>query len=463
MRDFSFNSTIIDIVALKFEYLNKVSDKDLFLELIPLYEFIMETTPVFEVVQKNIIELQNGYEEFAKVESEVAEKLKVLKDKFIILRPTSDDSNYDDSQMVNDPRSIDMKYIGTFKRFDNLLVGKNIGLDNGTPVLPPNEYDNSSPVKNAMSILMGKFQKSIEGLDKVIPEDIKQFYFELYGVTSRYDYLYKKFVNFRRISLGSALIELEHIVEEINPRPKMFTKFEDMLTCPQPYALRPLAYEPIRKIVYKGENPDPELIIEVKNLLNRINYGLVTGISQNLLHDQVVSKFKTRCMWYDKVRVRKILLDSQGNLIRNKEDELIKEMARYLFDNGFPVLFHVQTENLQTDLMDPSVKYPLLIEGKAYTSSCKSELIQGIAQLHDYLNNFETTHYYIRDAYYVVFRINGPIYDFPKEIITNRYRIIPVIIDLGDSTVSGRNQVSQPVIINNEEIIHEIDSCSSDK
>lgn len=162
-------------------------------------------------------------------------------------------------------------------------------------------------------------------------------------------------------------------------------------------------------------------------------------------------------MWYDKVRTRSLLLDEDGNLIREKENTLVKEMARYLFDNGYPVLFHIRTENLETDLMDPSQKYPLLIEGKAYSSnSAKSDLIQGIAQLHAYMNTFETTHYYIPEAYFVVFRISGPVYDFPKEILTNRYRIIPVIIDLGDSSVSGSRQQNQPIFIKHEDIIHEI-------
>lgn len=166
-------------------------------------------------------------------------------------------------------------------------------------------------------------------------------------------------------------------------------------------------------------------------------------------------------MWYDKERTRLLLLNQDRQLIRGKEDTLVKEMARYLFDNGYPVLFHVQTENLETDLMDPSQKYPLLIEGKAYSTSAKNDLIRGIAQLHAYLNNFETTHYYIPDAYFVVFRISGPVYDFPKEILTNRYLIIPVIIDLGDSSASGSKQQNQPVIISRKEIIHQIEADES--
>lgn len=48
-----------------------------------------------------------------------------------------------------------------------------------------------------------------------------------------------------------------------------------------------------------------------------------------------------------KERVRNLLIDAEEQLIRAREDTLVKEMARYLYDNGYPVMFHVQTENLQ--------------------------------------------------------------------------------------------------------------------
>lgn len=88
-------------------------------------------------------------------------------------------------------------------------------------------------------------------------------------------------------------------------------------------------------------------------------------------------------------------------------------------------------------------------------------MIRGIAQLHAYLNNFETNFYRIRDGYFVVFRLNGPIYDFPKEILTNRHRIVPVLVDLGDSHVSGSRQAALPIIVTDDEIMNAIDDSSS--
>ncbi len=457
--DFKLTNGVADLLTIKFEYLKQASDTDLFLELIPLHQILLETPAVFNVIYKSLIELNNENKNYYEAEKQIAEELKALKERFIAMFPELDDSNYQTSFREDDPTSfLNTDYLFTFKRFDNLLNGVITGLDKCTPVERPDRYENQTLIYKAINVLLGKWSTAVnDHQDRYQDPLFQQYFVDQNNLSETYNYLFRKLINYHRVSLGAEFHLLHNLIKEINPEPRILTKFEDLYDSPQPYVLRPLAYQPIRDAIYKGTTPDPEQVKEVRQHLDRMYYGILSGLSQNLLHEQVVLNFKTRCMWYDKERIRGMLLDSEGNLIRDKEDTLIKEMARYLFDNGFPVLFHIQTENLQTDLMDPSIKYPLLIEGKAYKTSCKDELLRGIAQLHGYLNNFESQHYYIRDAYYVVFRIRGPLYDFPTEIITNRYRIIPVLIDLGDSSVSGSRQESQPVIIKIEEIIQEIE------
>lgn len=138
-----------------------------------------------------------------------------------------------------------------------------------------------------------------------------------------------------------------------------------------PFSLAPLMYKPIRDTIYKHAVPNKDWISEIRQHLERLRYGIISGLLENQSHQQLIQRFKTRCMWYDKERVRDLIMDRHGHLIRAKEDTLIKEMARYLYDNGYPVMFHVQTENLQSDLMDPSERATVFIEGKAYTSACK--------------------------------------------------------------------------------------------
>ncbi|CAM4118634.1 hypothetical protein BAAL111456_16270 [Bacillus albus] len=452
MQDLRLTEGLVSIINQKFEYLKKVSDQELFLEIIPLYNFLLSTPQVLGIIQKSNIELQNEINHFNILEKEVQQEIKKLKDIFVSKYPDLDDLDCETPMLPE----MFMNYHFSFKRFENLLNGIWEGIDRATPVESPSLYDNQSNIKKALHILESKVNQKIQELEangQSHSEDVNLFFLNLKNVANRYDYAYKKLINYKRVSFSSSMNYVERLVKEINPEPQICNTVEDLLSTMS----LPPTFEDARNTVYKDWIPSIGLVDTVRRHLERVHAGLLNGVTQNLLHEQVISKYKTRCMWYDKARTRSLLLDKDGELIRGKEDTLVKEMARYLFDNGYPVLFHVQTENLETDLMDPSQKYPLLIEGKAYSSSVKSDLLRGIAQLHAYMNNFETTHYYIPDAYFVVFRISGPVYDFPKEILTNRYRIIPVIIDLGDSSVSGSRQQNQPIIIKYEDIIHQIE------
>lgn len=455
MNDLRLVNSISELVNYKFEYVATVPPQLLFLECVPLYKFIVSTSPVADVIHRAINELVTAHREFSEVETSLAAELPNLKRQLVEMYPDVDDSSYELTN-VRDP-----SYLFTFRRFDKLLAGETEGLDAGTPVLPAEPYENTSPVNTALQILRGKITDKVRELKNNIPQPFSDYILKFRTSSDRYEFAFREFVNFKLVSLAESFLSLQRLVREINRQPRELKTLEDLWGGSYSYALEPLMYEPIRETVYKEKEASEELITSIKKIINRLRYGILAGLAENLSHQQVVNKFKTRCMWYDKARVRQLILDENGQYVRGKEDTLIIEMARYLFDNGYPVLFHVQTENLQTDLMDTSQRYPLLIEGKAYAGTHKRELIRGIAQLHGYLNNFDSTHYYVRDAYFVVFRLSGPIYDFPEQIVTNRYRIMPIVIDLGDSSVSGSRQDSQPVVITLEEILHDIEQEKS--
>ncbi|PFC60783.1 hypothetical protein CN266_25485 [Bacillus cereus] len=466
MRDFRLNDGILSLVNCKFEYLNEIEGRELFLELIPLRDFLLSTPQILGVITKSNIELENEYNQLTKVELEIKEDIRLLKEKLVSICPGIDDTNYE-ANPTSIELGIDTNYLNTFKRFENLLNNIKIGIDKGTKIVSSGIYNNERDTNQALKILISKFEQVKQELNE---QDANYFYLSLQNVINRYDYAYKKFVNHKNVSLSSSVHYINRIVKEINQQLPFYDSLEGLMKMFQLQSSHLHEFLHIRRYVYDDANQSiagvtkeivTEVTIKVRKHLKRVHYGILNGITQNLLHEQVISKYKTRCMWYDKERTRSLLFNEKGEYIRGKEDTLVKEMARYLFDNGYPVLFHIQTENLQTDLMDPSQKYPLLIEGKAYTSSVKSTLIRGIAQLHAYMNNFEATNYYIPVAYFIVFRLSGPIYDFPKEILTNRYRIIPVIIDLGDSSVSGSKQENAPVTISHKEIIHQIEGVNN--
>jgi len=94
-----------------------------------------------------------------------------------------------------------------------------------------------------------------------------------------------------------------------------------------------------------------------------------------------------------------------------------------------------------------AVGRPLLVEGKAHKSDARGDIVHGIGQLHAYMTTLEGTPLHVKEGHYVVFRLGGPIYELPAVVETNRFRIYPHTIDLGDSGDSGRLQPKPEVII----------------
>ncbi|NOU83891.1 hypothetical protein GC101_34110 [Paenibacillus sp. LMG 31459] len=341
------------------------------------------------------------------------------------------------------------EYEYSFNRFDNLLKNEKFHRD---------KFLEIDPIIIAVRFLRNKFDEYkkkdeckewFEGKGNTFIEELNNF-----EITCMQRY--RNYLAFSRRSLGADLIYIEGFILRLNPTKKLrlFSCDED---ANEPHSfsndeasnLLPALFG---QKFFQSEPEFKKICITISGKILNVLHKVKIQIDEYLSIEQVVEKFKIRCMWYDKDRIRS-LIDSSEPTRNKNEDILMKEMALYLFDNGYPVLSKIQTENLQTDLMDFSKDISILIECKVYQKNCRDILIKGIAQLHSYLNNFENSHFRITKAYYVVFRTGGPLYDFPKEIPFQRFSIIPYVIDLGDSKVSGSRQSEKPNIISLDEII----------
>jgi hypothetical protein len=97
-----------------------------------------------------------------------------------------------------------------------------------------------------------------------------------------------------------------------------------------------------------------------------------------------------------------------------------------------------------------------LIEVKVCKKSDRRYILQGLKQIHAYLSSCESE-FQISEGYYVIFRLGGAVYELPHKILTNRFTIYPIIMDLGESLDSGSKQVP-PIQISLEEIIERVRS-----
>jgi hypothetical protein len=251
--------------------------------------------------------------------------------------------------------------------------------------------------------------------------------------------LYRGFNNYCRVSPESSLIMLYKATNAINPMPEQYKAWMDLVdTMIQNVVLEKNQFqEEIQNIVYKDKD-NPDLIESYKIYLRRAYEGIRAAIGSQLLHYEILQRYKARCMWYDQQRLRKLAEVNEGN----EEDALTRDLALYLFDNGISTLYRVRRGTHEYDLMGHRTENPIFVEVKAYKTShnTRHNLTKGIAQLHAYLNSLEADNVFVEEGYYAIYRLGGPLYDLPWKISTNRRTFYPIIIDLGPSEVSGSRQ-----------------------
>jgi hypothetical protein len=173
------------------------------------------------------------------------------------------------------------------------------------------------------------------------------------------------------------------------------------------------------------------------------------------MHHGILLRYKARCMWYDRRRLERLVKENE----EKQEDVLTRDLALYLFDNGISTLYRVKRGRHEYDLIGDQTKARIFVEVKVYKDSknARRDLIQGIAQLHAYLNGLEADDVASQEVYYVIYRLGGRLCDLPEEIPTNRRTFYPVIIDLGASRESGSRQ-PKPISIPLRDFFAQIES-----
>ena len=173
----------------------------------------------------------------------------------------------------------------------------------------------------------------------------------------------------------------------------------------------------------------PELRVDLERVHEAIHAALGTSLSSLSL----VSRFKERCTWFDKWRMRSIAAGN-GEEKGVREDRLTMELARYLHDNGLFSLVRVRMANLEPDVISPFGARRLVIESKVYDKgeSARGAVRHGFWQLHSYLTALETKTVHAHEGFLVIFRLGGGICDAPSTASLNRFRIHILTIDLGE-------------------------------
>ncbi len=271
-------------------------------------------------------------------------------------------------------------------------------------------------------------------------EAIEQLVLELQHICDLDLHLNRRLENYILISPAAALLRLRDLVNQVNPRPQKymslaerdFRQFRERLS-----NITQLGAQ-VEEVVYLDKEHG-DLIQSCKVDLRLVYEGLRAEIGSRLVHYELLnSRYKARCMWYDRERLTSLIEQHPSN----EEHALTTDLALYLFDNGVSTLYRLKRGAHEYDLVDYQTENPIFIEVKVYKSSknARRNLVRGVAQLHGYLNGCEAEGIFVEEAYYVVYRLGGPLYDLPWEIPTNRRTFYPIVVDLAPSQESGSRQ-----------------------
>jgi hypothetical protein len=368
----------------------------------------------------------------------------------------------DDIKKLTNFRNTRIAYFGveydrSFYKFANLENNK---LEINWQLDFEEYYDDRSRVGMMLSIIKIKLNLDHSNLlrDETANQDKISLFAEpafaeslldFFTIFDEHTYRFQRFANRRRLSSSMAYMRLLRYYLMVNPPAEVFDSLDKYRASQSlPYAEERSS---INKAVYKNE-PNETINARVMRDARRLYEDLRQRIGSTLHSVTLVGQFKMRAMLYDKKRLRDIA-DNKVGKIYNREDSLALELATWLFDRGLPVYLKVNLQNLQPDLL--GIDLGFLIETKVYEKPSKKELCQGIAQLHAYMNTLEGSSRYVREAFYVVFRLAGNLVDLPVVIDTNHFRIHTVVIDLGDASNSGRRQ-PKPMVIQLNEILDAI-------
>jgi hypothetical protein len=460
---------IVELLDRKYSFLVTVPEDIFLLDLKQFIDFLHNNElikPFAEKLYREVKRHLDNYRNKLAVEMKEAIEIKnLLLEQYLEM----DDRNIERPASEFDSED----YEFSFAEFEN--IERDNRSDFGKPLYTPGIYEDESDVAKLIQILRMKVS-GYEGLDEKSKRRIDEtIEYKLQDLESLHKHTHREWKNYQRTSPGRALIELADIVQRINKEPEDQTEwrkkskieklnyaFEKTFTRRNYSWIYISVYgtDSFRNSSQIGREDIQKYIAKSKELLKRVYEGVRQEIGTTQIYLQLLNRYSLRSQWYNHSFLRSLVASSRGGYQRNREDLLTKDLALFLFDNGVTAQYRIRFGKHEFDLLGVDIEDPIFIEAKAYKDSgAKRELIDGIAQLHSYLSNIEG-YKSIHEAYYVVYRLAGPIYEFPEMVNTNRFTIFPILVDLGLSQESGRKQ-PKPILVKEEEILSKLEQAEA--
>ncbi len=421
----SYQDRLIDLLDRKYNLVVDSPSEDFWLELAGFLDFIRADETFKPYANRELLQFRDWLGEFrTALQTEIEEAIQI-RAALISNFPGLNDSYLPKPEITDDVLDIYYKdpYFRSLAFFDEIVERSR---KNGATVWSRSGVNNQSDSTEMASLIRLIEEKFADIERDKIPEAL---FLKFQHLKENHEYLRREFISACRVRPSASLDFLLEIREQINPRPQLYNSISELLS--------ERVDNSIKKIIQPKHSPE-----DCKPHLRRVYEQLRASVGSHLAHFELIQRYKLRSMVYDRQRLEN-LIQKAGH---QKEDFLTRDLALYLFDNGVSTQYRVKQGVHEFDLLSPS----LFAEAKVYAKSDRQYLINGISQLHAYLNGLEADGSQIREVYYVIFRLGGPLYDWPEKIEMNRWTIYPVTIDLAPAQKSGSRQPRTSKITLNE-------------
>lgn len=452
-----FKIDVIDALRERTRYLLALNGPEFFYELHYWWSSLF-TEPRLRVVLETITdEARVLIETYGKHDQETVRELATIKSQFVARAPELDDSNA--APFLGIVHGVIFER--TFAYFDKLCAAATA--DDGAPRLSADSGEDKSAAYEAIRILDGKLQEArFTALDAATGErlpaktdqrpDLVDLFIALVNVRERHEHFHKTFSAQRLASPGVALAKLQKFLNDLIPAPRSVNTMRDWLGVLWGHV--PTAFQAPPQSAAKLSDLDDALFGDrrlmsdatraalsdwrryLQSLIRRLVVDLNLRIGERSSLVRLLSRYKERCEWHDRDRLRSIAAST-----RARENALTAEFARWLFDQGLSPITRPLVGDLQPDLLDPSRLY---VEAKRYNGSGKRAIVQGYWELHDGVMRLQGTKYAVSEVFYVVFREGGRRYVLPPEIKGESFTTFPCLIDIASTAESGSRQRYAP-------------------
>ena len=196
--------------------------------------------------------------------------------------------------------------------------------------------------------------------------------------------------------------------------------------------------------------------------LKRLYYYLLDQIDSQLLNYQILMRYKIRCEWYSRNRLREaIRLEKKDKKDKKKsmqiEDLLWPDMAEFLFAEGlYPT--KMSMGNQIPDFVSLSPPDPLIAECKVLkkkiskksqvtrkcdiTSKCKNGMNQTIEAMSRLNQDI---------GYLVIYNLTEKTIKFPRDLVYNGKKIFIIDIDISETSPSEKK--GKPIIVKQRDLL----------